>query len=141
METSQTKSYKKLQVDTTSPIGLVIMLYDRAIVLLNKAKDEISEKQYEAKGNTLDKASDIITELITTLDKDKGGEIASSLANLYNFVLREISNANSKLDTKSLENAIKILSELRESWENIKDNKEIDAKGQDHTVTQLDISG
>ncbi len=141
METSQTKSYKKLQVETASPISLVVMLYDRAIVLLNKAKDEISEKQYEAKGKTLDKASDIIFELLTTLDKDKGGEIASSLANLYNFILSEISNANSKLNTKSLDNAIKILSELRESWDSIKDAKEIDAKSQDHVVSQLDISG
>ncbi len=141
METSQTKSYKKLQVDTASPINLVVMLYDRAIVLLNKAKDEISEQQYEAKGNTLDKASDIIFELLTTLDKDKGGEIASSLANLYNFILSEITNANSKLSTKSLDNAIKVLSELRESWDSIKDNKEIDAKSRDHIVTNLDISG
>jgi flagellar protein FliS len=141
METPETKSYKKLQVETASPISLVIMLYDRAIVLLNKAKDEISEKQIEAKGHTLDKASDIIFELLTTLDKDKGGEIASSLSNLYSFVLREITNANSKLNTKSLDNAIKILSELRESWESIKDTKEVDAKIQDHIVTQLDISG
>ncbi|MBT6050549.1 MAG: flagellar export chaperone FliS [Candidatus Scalindua sp.] len=141
METSQTKSYKKLQVDTATPIGLVIMLYDRAIVLLHKAKNEISEKQYEAKGHTLDKASDIIMELITTLDKDKGGEIAFSLANLYNFVLREINDANTKLNTKSLDSAIKILSELRESWESIKDSKEIDAMSQDHSITQLDISG
>ena len=73
--------------------------------------------------------------------KDKGGEIASSLANLYNFILREITNANSKLNTKSLDNAVKILSELKESWESIKDTKEIDAKIQDHVVTQLDISG
>ncbi len=141
METPQTKSYKKLQVDTASPISLVVMLYDRAIVLLNKAKDEISEKQYEAKGHTLDKVSDIIFELLTTLDKDKGGEIASSLANLYNFILREITNANSKLDTKPLDNAIKILSELRESWDSIKNDKEVDAKSQDHIVNNLDISG
>ncbi len=141
METSQTKSYKKLQGDTVSPIGLIVMLYDRAIVLLNKAKNEISEKQHEAKGLTLDKASDIIFELLTTLDKDKGGEIATSLANLYNFILREIKDANSNLNTKSLDNAIKILSELRESWESLKNNKEIDAKSQDHVVTQLDISG
>ncbi len=141
METPETKSYKKLQVETASPISLVIMLYDRAIVLLNKAKDEISEKQIEAKCQTLDKASDIIFELLTTLDKDKGGEIASSLSNLYNFVLREITNANSKLNTKSLENAIKILSELRESWKTIKDTEGIDAKSPDHIVTQLDIAG
>jgi flagellar protein FliS len=141
MDTQQTKSYKKLQVETTSPIGLVIMLYDRAIVLLNKAKKEISEKQYEAKGHSLDKASDIILELLTTLDKGKGGEIASSLSNLYNFILREITDANTNLKTKPLDNASKILSELRESWESIKDDKEIDAKSQDHIVNNLDISG
>jgi flagellar protein FliS len=141
MDTQQPKSYKKLQVETASPIGLVVMLYDRAIVLLNKAKKEINEKQYEAKGHTLDKASDIILELLTTLDKDKGGEIASSLTNLYNFILREITDANSSLKTKHLDNACKILSELRESWESVKDNKEIDAKSQDHIVNNLDISG
>jgi len=141
MDTQQTKSYKKLQVETASPIGLVVMLYDRAIVLLNKAKKEINEKQYEAKGHTLDKASDIILELLTTLDKDKGGEIATSLTNLYNFILREITDANSSLKTKHLDNACKILSELRESWESVKDNKEIDAKSQDHIVNNLDISG
>ena len=141
MDTSQTKSYKKLQVDTASPLGLVILLYDRAIALLTKAKDEIAEKQYEAKGHSLDKATDIIHELLTTLDKDKGGEIAVSLANLYNYVLREIADANSKLNAKSLDNAIKVLSELRESWDSIKDNKEIDAKSQDHVINNLDISG
>jgi len=141
MDTQQPKSYKKLQVETASPIGLVVMLYDRAIVLLNKARKEIDEKQYEAKGHTLDKASDIILELLTTLDKDKGGEIATSLTNLYNFILREITDANSSLKTKHLDNACKILSELRESWESVKDNKEIDAKSQDHIVNNLDISG
>lgn len=141
MDTQQPKSYKKLQVETASPIGLVVMLYDRAIVLLNKARKEIDEKQYEAKGHTLDKASDIILELLTTLDKDKGGEIATSLTNLYNFILREITDANSSLKTKHLDNACKILSELRESWESVKDNREIDAKSQDHIVNNLDISG
>ena len=141
MDTQQPKSYKKLQVETASPIGLVVMLYDRAIVLLIKSRKEIDEKQYEAKGHTLDKASDIILELLTTLDKDKGGEIASSLTNLYNFILREITDANSSLKTKHLDNACKILSELRESWESVKDNKEIDAKSQDHIVNNLDISG
>ncbi len=141
METPQTKSYKKLQVETANPISLVIMLYDRAIVLLDKAKNEILEKQYEAKGHTLDKTANIIFELLTTLDKDKGGEIASSLSSLYNFVLREIADANANLNTKALDNAKRILSELRESWESIKDNKNIEEKYQDHVINNLDISG
>lgn len=141
MEAPQTKSYKKLQVDTASPISLVLMLYDRAIVLLNKAKNEISAKQYEAKGYSLDKARDIVFELLTTLDKDKGGEIATSLAKLYNFILREITDANANLNTKPLDNSIKILSELRESWESIKDNEEVNGKNLDHVISNLDISG
>ena len=141
METPQTKLYKKMQVETANPVSLVIMLYDRAIVLLDKAKNEIAEKQYEAKNNTLNKTSDIIFELLTTLDKDKGGEIASSLANLYNFVLREITDANTNLNTKALDNSIKILSELKESWESIKSNKEIEAKSSDHVISNLNLSG
>ena len=141
METPQTESYRKLQVETTNPISLVLMLYDRAIVLLDKAKNEILERHYEAKGQTLDKTADIIYELLTTLDKDKGGEIASSLANLYNFVLREITDANTNLNTKALDNAKKILSELKESWESIKNNKEIEAKSSDHVISNLNLSG
>jgi len=141
METPQTKSFKKLHVETASPVDLVIMLYDRAIVLLDKAKNEISEKQYEAKDSTLGKASDIIFELITILDKDKGGEIATSLSSLYNFVLREITDANSNLNTKALDNAKKILSELRESWESIKNNKDIEVENSDHVISKLDLSG
>jgi len=141
METPQTKLYKKMQVETANPISLVIMLYDRAIVLLDKAKNEIAEKQYEAKNNTLNKTSDIIFELLTTLDKDKGGEIASSLANLYNFVFREITDANTNLNTKALDNAIKILSELRESWGSIKNNKEKKKKSSDHVISNLNLSG
>ncbi len=141
METPQTKSYKKLHVETASPVDLVLMLYDRAIVLLDKAKNEISEKQYEAKNSTLGKASDIIFELITILDKDKGGEIASSLSSLYNFVLREITDANSSLNTKALDNAKKILSELRESWESIKNSKDIEVANSDHVISKLDLSG
>jgi len=117
------------------------MLYDRAIVLLDKAKNEISEKQFEEKNNTLNKASDIIYELTTILDKDKGGEIATSLSSLYNFVLREITDANSNLNIKALDNAKKILSELRESWEGIKNNKDIEVENTDHVISKLDLTG
>ncbi|GAX60022.1 flagellin-specific chaperone [Candidatus Scalindua japonica] len=141
METAQNKSYRKLQVETASPIDLVIMLYDRAIVLFDKARKEILDKQYEAKGHTLNKATSIIFELLSTLDKEKGGEIATSLSGLYNFVLREITDANTNLNTKALDNAKKVMSELRESWNNIKDNKELDVNTREHFSSSIDISG
>ncbi|ODS32462.1 MAG: Flagellar protein FliS [Candidatus Scalindua rubra] len=141
METQKTDSYKKLQVETADQTSLILMLYDRAIFLLDKAKNDILEKQYEEKNNSLKKATDIIFELLTSLDKDKGGEIAVSLARLYNFVIREITDANANLNTKALDNAKRILSELRDSWVNIKNNPNTEINNTNNTTTNIDLSG
>ncbi len=141
METYPTDTYRKSQVETASPIDLVIMLYDRAIVLLDKAINEISEKKYEEKNTSLMKATDIVFELLSILDNDKGGEIAASLSRLYNFVIRAITNANMSLDTKELENAKRILSELRESWISIKNNPDVELNNISHDVANIDLSG
>lgn len=141
MATYPTDTYRKSQIETSSPIELVLILYDRAIVYLEKAANEILEKNYEEKNISLTKATDIVFELLATLDNDKGGEIASSLARLYNFIIREISNANTKLDMKSLGNAKKILSELRESWVSIKNNPDTGLNNTNINVVNIDLSG
>ncbi len=141
METQPTDTYKQSRVETATPIELIIMLYDRAIVLLDKATNEKKEKNYEEKNTTLIKATDIVFELLTTLDNDKGGEIATSLSRIYNFVIREISNANVSLDTKALDNMKRILSELRESWINIKNNPDTELNNFNNNVVNVDLSG
>jgi len=140
METHPTDTYKKSQIETASPIDLIIMLYDRAIVLLDKAINEISEGKYEEKNTSLTKATDIVFELLTTLDNDKGGEIASSLTRLYNFVIREITTANTSLNTKELDNAKRVLSELRESWVSIKNNPDTELNNINNNVVNINLS-
>ena len=141
METQNTDSYRKMQIETADPASLILMLYDRAIVLIEKAKNDIIEKQHEEKNISITKATDIVFELLTSLDKDKGGEIATSLARLYNFVIRELTNANTNLDTKALDNAERILSELRDAWKSTKNDPNVAANNTNNTITNLDLSG
>ncbi len=122
MKPQKADSYKKSQVETSDQLTLILMLYDRAILLLDKAKKGISEKKLEEKHRSLTKARDIVFELIQSLDHDKGGGIAASLLDLYYFVVREIMDADVNLNTKAIDNAKGILSELRESWKEIKTN-------------------
>lgn len=138
MKTQNTDSYKKMEIETADPANLILMLFDGAIVLIEKAKNEIIEKQHEEKNISIAKATDIVFELLTSLDKDKGGEIATSLARLYNFVIRELTDANANLDTKALDNSKRILSELRDAWKSIKDDPNVAAN---NTITNLDLSG
>lgn len=141
MKPQKIDSYKKMQIETADPATLILMLFDRAIVLLDKAKNEIIEKQYEEKGYSLTKANEIIAELSGTLDMEKGGEIATSLLRLYNFVMREIIDADTNLNTNAIDNARRIVSELRESWVRIKDNPNVELQNTDNTTTKLDLSG
>ncbi len=124
MKPQKLDSYKKSQVETADQLTLILMLYDRAILLLNKAKKEILEKKLEEKHHSLTKARDIVFELIQSLDQDKGGEIAASLLQFYYFVVREILDADTNQNTKAIDNAKGILSELRESWKEIKTNQD-----------------
>jgi flagellar protein FliS len=122
MKPQKADSYKKSQVETSDQLTLILMLYDRVILLLDKAKKGISEKKLEEKHHSLTKARDVVFELIQSLDQDKGGEIAASLLDLYYFVVREIMDADANLNTKAIDNAKGILSELRETWKEIKTN-------------------
>ncbi len=139
MKPQKVDSYKKMQIETANPAALILMLYDRAIVLLDKAKNEIIEEQYEEKGYSLTKANEIIAELAGSLDMKKGGEIATSLSRLYNFVMREIIDADTNLNTDAIDNARRIVSELRESWIRIKDNPDVELQNSDNA--KVDLSG
>ncbi len=141
MKQQKADSYKKSQVETADQLSLILMLYDRAILLLGKAEKEISEEKYEEKHDSLMKAHDIVFELIQSLDRDKGKEIAASLLILYDFVIREIMDADTNLNTKAIDNAKGILSELRGSWKDIKTNPDKEIKDTDNIETRTDLSG
>ncbi len=141
MKPQKADSYRKTQVETANPATLILMLFDRAIVLLDKAKNEILEKDYEQKGYSLTKVNNIIAELTASLDVEKGGEIATSLKRLYGFVMQEILDADKNMDTNAIDNARRVVSGLRESWASIKDNPDADLQNSDNTATNVDLSG
>ena len=72
---------------------------------------------YASKGNRIAKATDIILELNTVLDMDKGGQIAQNLRSLYNFMQQHLSEANLKKDAAMVQDVINLLEELKQGWQ------------------------
>ncbi|MCP5002393.1 MAG: flagellar export chaperone FliS [Planctomycetes bacterium] len=124
MNTQNINMYKKTQLETGGPIDLILQLYDAAIRQLERGKSEIEEKRYEEKNLSLSKAKEIVYELLVSLDEEKGGSIAVSLSQLYNFVIREIIDADLNLNCSAIDSSLKILTELRESWNSINNTTE-----------------
>ena len=66
------------------------------------------------------RAQDIMLELISSLNMDVG-EIAQNLYQLYSFINQLLIQANVKKDGDLIQQAIKLLTELREMWHEVVD--------------------
>ncbi len=112
-------TYMKNSVETVSPLQQIILLYEKAIILLKATKEHIEQKDIHSKIDNITKVNDIISALDSSLDFEKGGEIAQNLHQLYDFVLRSLVTINVHNDTKLIDDIVEILQNLKEGWEGI----------------------
>lgn len=109
-------AYQEAAVGTQSKGRLVVMLYDGAIKFLKLAIQELEAGNYAAKGQYINRAQDIISELNAVLNMDAGGEIAQNLRKLYEFMSRHLNHANMKRDPQMIQEVVGLLEELNQSW-------------------------
>ena len=109
-------TYQDNTVTTQSKGRLIVMLYDGAIKFMRLAIKELEANNFEAKGNYINRAQDIINELNAVLDMDAGGEMVANLRKLYCFVSDRLSQANVKRDPQMIRDCIKIIEELNQVW-------------------------
>lgn len=108
------------QVEAASPHRLIVMLFDGAIKACNLAKLHMRNGAIADKGMAITKAIAIIQEgLRLSLDKEVGGELAANLDALYDYMGRMLLQANLHNDEAKLDEVTTLLSELKESWEQI----------------------
>jgi len=114
------KSYKAQSVETASPGKLVLMLFDGYLRFTAAAKKsfEIEDftKKNEGINNNLIRAQNIVTELQSSLDMSVPGDLPGTLYRLYDYVLHNLQQSNLKKDPKPIDDADKVISELREAW-------------------------
>ena len=113
------QSYRRANVVTADPGKLVIMCYEGAIDNLIIAKQKYAEKQYEGKSRHINKAKDIIDELMYSLDFEKGGLIARNLESLYNYMIRRILLGEANRSMDAIDEVVGMLRELLSAWEEV----------------------
>ena len=127
--------YMETQITTTSQGQVLIMLYDGAIKFLNQAKERIDAKDYVNKGKLISCAIDIINELASSLNPEKGGALAENLNQLYFYCNKRLFMANSRMDTVPIDEVIKILGGIRSAYAQIMDTPEAVAAMEQAAVT------
>ncbi len=136
MQNTAYKQYKQVQVRTANRDKLLIMLYQGCVKFLRLAKKGIQSEDIEMANNYIIKSQNIIIELMDTLDREQGGEIADNLYNLYDFMNRQLIEANVKKEIEPLETVEELMLDLLDSWQQI-----INGKQEDKNDAQVSVKG
>jgi flagellar protein FliS len=102
-------------VTTASPQRLLVMLYDRLALDLERGQAALVAGDREAASEQIQHAQEIVLELRSSLDVDvwDGGP---RLASLYSWLLSELIAANIKGDLRRIGDCRKIVEPLRDAW-------------------------
>jgi len=129
------QAYQTGSVATSNQKQLVIMLFDGMHRFMNQAIKGIDELDYEATHINLHKTGKILLELLSTLNEEKGGEVASNLKNIYLFSYEQIVMANLKKDAEMVKDVQGILNNLREGFKGLAKKQQTIGQPQSIRVT------
>lgn len=109
------EAYLSATVATASPGQLLVMLYERLVLDLQRATDALRQGEPSQAHDPLLHAQDIVVELRSTLRVD-AWEGGPGLAALYDYLYGELVRANTGKDLARAEFGLHVASTLRDTW-------------------------
>ena len=112
-------AYRRTQATAGTPLELVVMLYDGALRFLSDAQEAMSRRDIRARHVALDKTLAIVGHLQSTLDTERGGNVAFELDRLYSYISGRLLEGAARNDPKAFDEATSLLANLRDAWHSI----------------------
>lgn len=110
-------AYIEGNVYSGNPVRLVIALYEGAIEAILAASDCLRSGDIAGRSQKINKAINILMELVASLDHEKGGEVSANLAGIYGYLQRRLIEAHARQEAEPLQEAVGLLSNLLEGWQ------------------------
>ena len=107
------------QVGQAGPHALIGMQLDGAMEYLSRAIGYLGQGLTADKGVMISSALAIVDNLRASLDRERGGEVAENLGDLYDYMERRLITANLDQDVAALEEVRGLVATLKEGWDGI----------------------
>lgn len=117
------QAYSQVAVHSTvaaaTPHRLITLLYDGALQRIAQARGHLLRGDLAAKGERIGKAMAIVDGLRGSLDRSVQHELTENLDSLYDYMNRQLVQANLKNDASYLDEVAVLLRDLKSAWEAI----------------------
>jgi flagellar protein FliS len=110
-------AYRKVQAETSSPAELVVLLYDALLKNLYRALAGFDAHESDRVNDGLTLAQDITLELRASLDPNS--DLAEQLAPLYDYLFRQLINANTRKERAVVDEVINLVTPVRNAWASV----------------------
>ncbi len=108
------------QVMSASPERLIMLLLEGAQQAIAKARLHLRHGNVAERGTAISKAIDIVDSgLKASVNPEQGGEVADSLIQSYELIIRHLMLANMRADDSHLETADNMLGNIAQAWQEI----------------------
>ena len=106
-------TYQATRITTATKEQLLLITYDRTAENAMTAKTP----DYDLANKEVIRTQEVIRELMVTLNKDRGGEMADKLMQLYEYMYQLLVDANMKKEPDNIRTVRGMLEELKQTWE------------------------
>ena len=117
------KAYEQVEqdfmVESANRHRLVEILFTELVASIDRAIMGISVDDQSARSAGVSKALTIVYSLRTSLDFERGGDVAKSLADLYDWARLQLLATNNDRATERLTAVRTSLAEISEAWSSI----------------------
>lgn len=117
MAINAANAYKRNTIQQASPAELTLMLYEGAIKFANIALVAIENGDIEKANDNIIRTERIITEFRATLDHKY--PVWEDFDRVYDYIYRCLVDANLKKEKEPLEEALKRIREMRDTWKEV----------------------
>ena len=111
---TQTKTHSG--IESASPAQLITMLLDGALERIAQAHGHMERGEVGKQGELIGKVIDIVASLDSYLDHDTGADVSATLESLYDYMVRQLYQANLRSDVSVLQEVASLLTEVRAGW-------------------------
>lgn len=112
-------AYLESRVLSADPVELIALLYQACTARVREARTHLVAGRILERSQSINRAHEILTELSTSLDFDRGGEISQRLSLLYHYMQRRLLEANVEQADAPLVEVLGLLTTLNEAWESV----------------------